>query len=124
MLTGFVISAFIGLILGYLSGLGVGGGSLLILWLTLYLRTDTQSAQVVNLLFFLACAGSVTIIRLKKGTLQLRSILPGIIAGCLFAVIFSYFGQILPQALLRKLFGIVLLATGLRELFYRQRKVK
>lgn len=124
MLTGSVASAFIGLILGYLSGLGIGGGSLLILWLTLYLNTDAQSAQVINILFFLACAGSVTLIRLKKGTLQFRAILPGIIAGCLFAVIFSFLGQVLPQLFLRKLFGIVLIATGIRELFYRQRKAK
>ena len=124
MLTGVVISAFIGMILGYFSGLGIGGGSLLILWLTLVLNIDTQSAQIINLLFFLACAGSVTLIRLKKGTLQFRSIIPGIIAGCLFAVLFSYLGGILPQQLLRKLFGIVLLVTGLRELLYRQRKAR
>lgn len=124
MLIQNIIYGLIGLFLGYLAGLGVGGGSLLILWLTLFLNIDTRHAQIVNLLFFLACAGSVTLFRLKKGTLQFRIILPGILSGCLFAVIFTVLGQKFPQNILRKLFGIVLLITGVREFLYRPRNAR
>ena len=46
----------VGAILGFLSGLGVGGGSLLILWLTAVLGTEQRAAQGINLLFFLPAA--------------------------------------------------------------------
>ena len=124
MLSQNLIYSFIGLILGYLAGLGVGGGSLLMLWLTVFLSIDTRDAQIINLLFFLSCAGSVTLIRLKKGTLQFRVLLPGIVAGCLFAIAASMVGKIISQELLRKLLGIVFLITGVRELLYRLRKAK
>ena len=124
MLTSFPFSLLIGLVLGYLSGLGIGGGSLLILWLTLVAGVQDKAAQVINLIFFLAAAGSVSILRLKKGTLQLREVLPGILAGCLSALVFSFLGQRLDQSVARKLFGAVLLLTGLRELLYRPRKAR
>ena len=124
MVNSYPFSLAVGLVLGYLSGLGIGGGSLLILWLTLVAGIPDKSAQVINLIFFLAAAGTVSVLRLKKGTLQLREVLPGILAGCLSALIFSFLGQRLDQSLARRLFGGVLLITGLRELFYRPRKAR
>jgi uncharacterized membrane protein YfcA len=124
MVNSYPFSLAVGLVLGYLSGLGIGGGSLLILWLTLVAGIPDKSAQVINLIFFLAAAGTVSVLRLKKGTLQLREVLPGILAGCLSALIFSLLGQRLDQSLARRLFGGVLLITGLRELFYRPRKAR
>lgn len=124
MLKLYIIPVFIGILLGYLAGLGVGGGSLLIMWLTLVMDTDVRPAQIINLLFFLTAAGCATFLRVKKGTLQIRAIIPGILSGCLFAVIFSFIGKAVSQSLLQKLFGIVLLFTGVREIFYRTRKAK
>ena len=124
MVNSYPFSLAVGLVLGYLSGLGIGGGSVLILWLTLVAGIPDKSAQVINLIFFLAAAGTVSVLRLKKGTLQLREVLPGILAGCLSALIFSFLGQRLDQSLARRLFGGVLLITGLRELFYRPRKAR
>lgn len=124
MVNSYPFSLAVGLVLGYLSGLGIGGGSLLILWLTLVAGIPDKSAQVINLIFFLAAAGTVSVLRLKKGTLRLREVLPGILAGCLSALIFSFLGQRLDQSLARRLFGGVLLITGLRELFYRPRKAR
>lgn len=124
MLSSFPVSLLVGTVLGYLAGLGVGGGSLLILWLTLAVGLPGESAQVINLLFFLTAAGSVSLLRLKKGTLQIREVLPGIIAGCCSAAVFCYLGQRMDQALVKKLFGTVLLLTGVRELLYRPRKAR
>ena len=42
----------VGLVLGFLAGLGIGGGSLLILWLTLFANTGPQTARAINLMFF------------------------------------------------------------------------
>ena len=119
-----LFSVFIGFVLGFLAGLGVGGGSLLILWLTLIVHTDSSTARAINLMFFISAATAVSVFRIRKGNLKIRKILPAIISGCLAALIFSRIGLYLDDSLLRKFFGGLLLATGLRELFYRPRKAK
>lgn len=124
MLNSFPISVAVGLVLGILAGLGTGGGSLLLLWLTLVQGIDSEIARTVNLLFFLASAGIVSILRLKKGNLSTRKILPGILAGCVAAAGFSILGRYLDTSLLKKAFGVLLIITGVRELFYRPRKAR
>ena len=124
MLNSFPISVAVGLVLGILAGLGTGGGSLLLLWLTLIQGIDSEIARTVNLLFFLTSAGIVSILRLKKGKLSIRKILPGILAGCVAAAGFSILGRYLDTSLLKKAFGVLLIVTGVRELFYRPRKAR
>ena len=124
MLDSFPVAALAGILLGYLAGIGVGGGSLLILWLTLVLQMDTGTARAVNLMFFIAAAGAVSVFRWKKGTLDLKKILPAILAGCISAALFSWLSIRLNVEKLKTLFGILLLVTGLRELFYRPKELR
>ena len=124
MLNSIPIAIAAGVLLGYLAGLGIGGGSLLILWLTLVLDTEPNTARAINLMFFITAAGSVSILRWRKGTLQLRKLLPGILAGCIAAGITSQLRFAIDQTLAKKLFGILLLITGIRELCYRPRKAR
>lgn len=112
----------VGTVLGFLTGLGVGGGSLLILWLTILAGVDQSIARGINLLFFLPSALIACCFRWKQGTLQLRKILPAIIAGCAAAGLFAWLGQNIHAEVLKKLFGVLLLFTGLRELLYRPEK--
>ena len=114
----------IGIILGLLAGLGIGGGSLLIMWLTLIMDMPHSTARAINLMFFIVAAGTVSFFRWKKGNLDLKSILPAIISGCIAAGLCSWIGMQIDQTILRKIFGSLLLITGLRELFYRPRKAK
>lgn len=114
----------VAVILGFLAGLGVGGGSLLMLWLTLVVGMEYPEARTINLLFFLPSAFIATLFRRKQGTVDLRKILPAIIGGCITATVFSFIGKQMDTALLKKFFGGLLLFTGLRELFYLPRKAK
>ena len=111
-------------VLGFLAGLGVGGGSLLILWLTAVVGMEYPDARTVNLLFFLPCAIISTLFRRKEGSVSLKKALPAIMAGCAAAALFAFFGRQINTEGIKKLFGILLIFTGLRELFYRQRKAK
>ena len=124
MLESFPIAVLAGILLGFLSGLGIGGGSLLMLWLTLVLGMDHASARGINLLFFIPSALIACLFRWKQGTLQWKQILPAIIAGCAAAAVFSWLSMYLDTPVIKKLFGILLIATGLRELFYRPRKAR
>ena len=113
------ITLIVGTLLGFLTGLGIGGGSLLILWLTMVLGTDPLTARGINLLFFLPAAIIACIFREKQDSLSIRKILPAIIAGCIAAALFSFLSTKLDTELVKKAFGLVLLAAGSRELIYK-----
>lgn len=122
MLGSFPIAVTLGTLLGILSGLGTGGGSLLILWLTLILNVPQLEARAINLLFFIPSALIACIFHWKQGRLRIKKVLPAIIAGSLMSGIFTILSAEMDLQILRKLFGILLLITGFRELLYRPKK--
>ena len=124
MLESFPVILIIGTLLGFLSGLGIGGGSLLIIWLTVVLGMDHNSARSINLLFFLPSALIACIFRWKQGAIRWKKILPAMVSGCIAAALFSWLGGMFQIELLKKLFGGLLILTGLRELFYRPREFR
>ena len=122
MLNSFPVSVAISILLGFLSGLGTGGGSLLILWLTLVLGMPQSQARSINLLFFLPAALVACLFRWKQGRLDFRKFLPAILAGSACSALFTFFSAAWNTDLLQKLFGLLLLFTGLRELLYKPKK--
>lgn len=122
MLESFPVILIVGTVLGFLSGLGIGGGSLLILWLTMVLHTDPLTARGINLLFFVPSALVACALRIKQGNLKIRPLLPAMLAGCTAAAVFSWVSTILNVDTLKKLFGIVLLVAGCREILYKPKK--
>lgn len=124
MLESLPVVLLIGTFLGFLAGIGVGGGSLLVLWLSLVLGMPHSQARLINLLFFLPSAIVASVFRWRQGTLHLRKVLPAIICGCIAAAICSWLSGSIDTAVLQKLFGGLLLITGIRELFYRPRKAR
>ena len=122
MLETLPISLLVGMVLGFLSGLGVGGGSLLMLWLTLVLDEDPSAARNVNLLFFIPCALVACFFRWKRGSLPVRKVLPAIAGGCTSAFLVSLFSQNIELSIIKKLFGVLLIFTGLREVLWKPKK--
>ena len=120
MLESVPMALVVGTVLGFLSGLGIGGGSLLILWLTLVVGMEQSAARLLNLLFFLPSAIIACCFRWKQGAVNLKNVLPAAIAGCVGAAAFSRLHM--DTSLLKKLFGILLLVTGLREVFYKPKE--
>ena len=123
-MVGFAISAVVGALLGFLAGLGVGGGSLLMLWLTLVLGMSHDIARGINLLFFIPTAAISCMFRKQQGTLQLKQLLPAILAAMAAAAAGNMFASFVTLTLIKKAFGILLIFAGLRELFYRPRKAR
>ena len=119
MLESFPVAVFVGTVLGTLSGLGTGGGSLLILWLTLGLGMAQNEARAINLLFFIPSALVACVLRWKQGQLEIKKILPAIVAGSISAAVFAMLGNNMDTSLLKKLFGGLLVFTGIRELLYK-----
>lgn len=124
MVESLPITLVVSVVLGFLSGLGTGGGSLLILWLMLVLDVEPSTAKTINLLFFLPSAAISCLFHFKNGTIDIKKVLPAIIAGSTSAGIISYLSTDWNTELLKKGFGVLLIFTGIRELCYRPQKRK
>ncbi len=116
------MSILAGTVLGFLTGLGIGGGSLLILWLTQVLSTPQVEAQGINLLFFLPAAAISCLFRKRQGILRRDIALWAAIPGCAAAGLCALWAASLDEALLGKIFGYLLLGAGLWELLGSGRK--
>ena len=92
MLESIPVILIVSTLLGFLAGLGIGGGSLLVLWLTLVIGMDPATVRGINLLFFLPSAAISIVFRWKQGVIRWQKILPAIIAGCITALGFSWLG--------------------------------
>lgn len=122
MVTEYFFPIFVGVIFGGLSALGVGGGSLLMLWLTLVLGAEQEYARLMNLMFFIPCALVASIFRWKQAKLDWKLVLTAVAAGCLGSVLGNLWRQGLDLELLRKIFGVLFVICGIRELCYRPKK--
>lgn len=120
----FLIPLLIATLLGFLAGMGVGGGSLLLLWLTQVAQLEQTQARIINLLFFLPAALISTIFRRKQQKIAVKPATSAVIAGCAAAVLFTMVSKLIDVALMKKLLGGLLILTGIREIFYRPRKAR
>lgn len=113
-----VILAFIvGTAAGILSGFGIGGGTILILWLTLAAGLDQRQAGGLNLLYYSFPALPALIGHFQHGLVEKKLVIFCILSGLPCCVLAAYLADSLDVTLLKRGFGIVLLYVGLREIF-------
>ena len=124
MLNSIPVSIGVGIALGFLTGLGTGGGSLLVLWLTLALSMNADQARLINLMFFLPAALISTWLRWRRGGIPFKKLWMPAATGCAAAALVAIMTKNMDTELLEKLFGVLLLYTGFRELLYRPRNPK
>ena len=108
----WMIGLLAGTVAGFLAGLGVGGGTLLLVFLTLVLHMEQTMAQGINLLFFLPSAAFALPAHIKKGYVRKELLLPAILCGLLAAGGGVWLAHWLDTAVLRKLWGGLLLFAG------------
>lgn len=105
-----------GIICGLISGLGIGGGSILMVWMTAVAGLAQRTAQGINLLFFLPTAASALCLHVRNRLVEKKVAVPAAIMGCITAALGAMLAQNLDERLLRKLFGIFLLPVGISEI--------
>lgn len=119
----FFLAVLAGLICGVLSGFGIGGGSLLMVWLTALLSMDQHARRMAsNLLYFLPAAGCSLIFHVKNRQIVWKAVVPAAIAGCLTAIPGALLAGSVDTALLRRLFGGFLVLVGISEVFFKGKK--
>lgn len=112
-----LLAGVAGLVCGVLSGLGIGGGTLLMVWMTAVMDMEQRMAQGINLLYFLPTAACALIFHIKNRLIRWRVVLPAAITGCLSAAGAALLATSVDASLLRKLFGGFLIFVGITELF-------
>lgn len=112
-----MMEAVIGFLTGVMASMGLGGGFVLVVWLTLFADVGQRAAQGINILFFLPIAFVSLIMHLKNGLVNKVLVKKLAAGGLLGAAIGTLVSQAIANELLRKLFALFLLAFGLRELF-------
>ena len=121
-MTNWLIPFLCGLGAGTISAWGVGGGTLLLLVMTLFLGVDQRSAQAINLLFFLPTALSALICHAKGGYLDKPTLKAAIPAAVAAALLGAWAATAVDVELLRKPFGVYLLASGISLILPKKEK--
>ena len=112
-----MIEVLIGLISGIISGTGMGGGTILILLLSIFMGLDQHVAQATNLVFFVPTAIAAIFISLKKKIIDLRAGVVVIIVGVVGSTIGAIISSKMNVNLLKKFFGIFLLIIAIYEIY-------
>ncbi|QXM07128.1 sulfite exporter TauE/SafE family protein [Crassaminicella indica] len=107
----------IGFLSGVIGGIGVGGGILLIPALTILFDIKQQIAQGINLIYFIPTAITAVIIHIANHNIQKDVLLYLIITGILGACIGSMIAVNIDGFILKKIFGVFILAMGITEFF-------
>ena len=113
-----------GLLSGVISGMGIGGGTVLIPALVFFQNIGQHEAQGVNLLYFIPTAAISLWIHIKNKSVNFKIVLPIMISGAFGAVLGAFLAGIIQAKLLKRLFGIFLFAMGLYEIFKKDKKSK
>ncbi len=123
-MTDFIIALLSGFGAGMLSAWGVGGGTLLLLVMTLFLHVEQQTAQAINLLFFLSAAGAGLLLHRKNGLIDKAVVRHTLPFGLAAAALGAWISTAVSPEVLRKPFGVLLLCTGLSVLWqsFQQKK--
>ena len=112
-----MIEILIGFISGIISGMGMGGGTILILLLSIILKLNQHTAQAINLVFFIPTAITSIIIGIKNKNINWKQALPIVIFGIIGAIISASFSSKVNVQLLRKMFGTFLLIMAIYEIY-------
>ena len=112
-----VIAVIIGTLTGILSGMGIGGGTLLVLYLTAVTDMAASAAAGINLFYFLACAPASLWFHIRNRLVSVSVALPATVGGVVTAFVTALLVPADSPPWLRRGFGILLLFVGIRELW-------
>lgn len=117
-----MILALIGFLSGIISGMGIGGGTILIPSLVIFQGLEQQQAQGINLIVFLPISIVAIITHYKNGNIDFSFAKFIILGGVIGAALGSLLAVKIQSNSLRKYFGIFLLIIGAYELFYKKNR--
>ena len=104
-MTIFLLILF-GVIGGIFGGMGMGGGTMLIPLLTIFLNFSQKVSQGFNIFSFLVMAVFALIIHIKNGLVDIKSVIPIVLSGILFSLGGAYLANLVKGNVLKIIFGV------------------
>ncbi len=121
MIIGMVI---IGFLSGIISGMGIGGGTILIPALSIFFNYEQHTAQNFNLIYFIPTAIIALFTHAKSGNIEKTVLWKIVLFGLIGAGIGAFAAINMEADILRKCFGGFLLIMGILEIFKKEKKLK
>lgn len=115
-------SIAISILAGAAGAMGIGGGSVFLLYLTAFAGLDQMKAQGINLVFFIPIAVIALIIHCKNHLVRWRTTLFCLLTGIPAVFVGYAVANYMGSELLRKAFAVFLLLLGIKELFGKKEK--
>lgn len=112
-----MIAFIYGILSGIATGIGLGGGTVLIILLTVFQNLDQKTAQGINLVFFIPTSIVAIILFIKNKQLKIKENLIIIIGGIIGAFWGAKLANNFNNAVLRKIFGIFILVIACVEIW-------
>ena len=112
-----MLEVLIGFISGIISGTGMGGGTILILLLSIIMGLDQHVSQATNLVFIVPTAIAAIFISLRKKNIDVKLGITIVIVGVVGATIGAIISSKMNVNLLRKIFGVFLLIIAIYEIY-------
>lgn len=102
----------VGVLMGVLTGMGIGGGGLLVMYLTAVRGMGQVAAQGCNLLFFVFASASSLYVHSRKRRLDHRMIGAAVVLASLGALLGTALAGALPEQVIRRIYGWMLIFAG------------
>lgn len=119
----------IGAIAGIFSGIGMGGGTILIILLTMTVGLEQHIAQATNLIYFVPTAISAIIANYKEKNIDTKLVKLFLICGIIGAIIGSMISINIDVQKLRIIYGLFLVVIAIHEIYtlfkeYKMHKIR
>lgn len=106
-----------GIIAGIFTGLGMGGGTILILQLSLFMNLEQHIAQATNLIFFIPTAFSAIIVNVKQKNVDKKVALIISMFGILGAIVGATLSKNISSESLKKYYAIFIFLIAVHEIY-------
>ena len=112
----------IGTISGFISGMGMGGGTILILCLSMFMNIEQHIAQATNLVFFIPTSIIAIVTNIKQKNIDFKVGIPIAISGIIGAIIGAFYASKTNVKDLKKYFGVFIGLIAIWEIYYLIKK--
>lgn len=119
-----MLAIIFGIISGIVTGLGMGGGTILILLLSLFMEMEQHIAQATNLIFFIPTSLAAIVINLKQKNVDLKLAFIISIFGIIGAIIGAIVSENLSSENLRKYFAMFIMLIAFYEIYKLYKEYK
>lgn len=119
-----LIDILAGILSAIIASMGLGGGGVYIMYLTLVKSTEQINAQGLNLLFFIPCAAVSLAVYIKNKMIKPKAVIPMAAGGIVGALAGNFLLMGIPQNALKIIFAAFLIIMGVYTIFSKTEKAK